>query len=845
MNDLLLLLLSLSLSGTVIAGLCFAVKAIWGKKLPKSALYYLWLIALVRLALPFSFEGALLNRIYEGDLKTASAVSSYQPVTQTTSEQTDFSAPATSETNPAQIAETVSSLETVSVHTAAAVSAESPVMAETDATSTKPFDFGVLFLCLWAAGFAAFCAFALTSYYRFAVKLKQYNRPADENVLEIVKQLGRKVKICQNPLAKTPMLIGIFKPTIILPDVVYANDELKGALMHELTHKRRHDLLYKWFALFVNAAHWFNPIVWLIRREVGRACELSCDETVIKNLQANEKRTYGETLINLAAAHRYPAGVVATTLCEEKQTLKERLSAIMTYHKKGLWNKVLSCVLIVAVAATGTLLGACGKIATSLPSELLASNANYPETVNILAPDFFKDTGVANADESKQQWLDEMSQRYGVDIHIFTNLNEALNSISSSASTPRKFVGLTSIKASYSFKYRITDGSYIPLDGYLADNPVWNALPEDFKSLFEVDGHIYAIPASVSEGVQKARAIHDEALQKTGTITDLKSFLAFAEAYKKITGNSIGRFSDLSEVTDILNAIGLYLGTDKDVPFSYDPSADCYVDWLTKPTAVEALEFLRELNNNKPMSLKNAEEIAELFDYGNLASKYVPYYDYKNCTELLTLNPEYPQVVSTETIGFAMLKDTPQPQETINLLVDILFGSEQSYLDCWLGSDNYILNSDGTLTIKMGQDSEGNAVPPCIPNLTGGLFELFPFSDANITYSHSGDDIADADAKNKARLKMFNDSLENGSLVKIPPEYQVIQSATYDANAGDVAGAYYWCLRGTIYFPDIDPDKTVQQLVDEYKAAMLALGGNAMLDEMNAAIGKKTAYYYG
>ncbi|HPR76672.1 MAG TPA: hypothetical protein PLT14_10990, partial [Oscillospiraceae bacterium] len=390
---------------------------------------------------------------------------------------------------------------------------------------------------------------------------------------------------------------------------------------------------------------------------------------------------------------------------------------------------------------------------------------------------------------------------------------------------------------------------YIPLDDYLADNPVWNALPEDFKSLFEVDGHIYAIPASVSEGVQKARVFNNEALQKTGvTVTDLNSFLAFAEAYRKKTGNPADS-SLISDVTDILNAFGLYPGTDEQIPFSYDPTADCYVDWLTKPNAVEALEYIWKLNNSKSLCDKDAEELAELFNSGILASQYVPYYDYNNCTEILTLNPEYPQALYTQTNGFAMTADTPQPKETVNLLVDMLFGSEQSYLDCWLGSDNYILNSDGTLTIKMSTDSEGNAVYPCAPNLAGGLTELVPFSDANISYIQSGDDGTDigtdVDAKNKARLKMFSNSLENGSLVKIPSEYQVIQSATYNAKWEDVAHRYYQdIILYTIYFPGFN-DKTIQQIVDEYKAAMLELGGNDMLDEMNAAIGKKTAYYYG
>ena len=199
-----------------------------------------------------------------------------------------------------------------------------------------------------------------------------------------------------------------------------------------------------------------------------------------------------------------------------------------------------------------------------------------------------------------------------------------------------------------------------------------------------------------------------------------------------------------------------------------------------------------------------------------------------------------------------MTQGTPQPQETINFIVDMLFGSEQNYLQCWLGSSkNFTVNSDGTITIQMAQDSEGNYVPPCMPNLAGELSDIFPYSDADILYSKNGvitTESKTASEKYNDRIKLLNESLKNGTAIEIRPEYQIIESATYYANISisNTSGkAVYGLYMNYFVATIIRNDKTVQQMIDEYKEEMLNLGGNIMLDEMNAAIGKKTAYYYG
>ena len=191
---------------------------------------------------------------------------------------------------------------------------------------------------------------------------------------------------CSSRVA-TPMLIGILHPVIVLPQLAYVRNgmekELTNILRHELTHYRRNDVLYKWLAIAVTSLHWFNPLMLLIRKEISRACELSCDEAVISGMSAAEKQSYGNTLLALSANRKLSAGVFATTLCEDKKELKERLISIMKYKKRSTWAVALTLVLALLLAGCGTTLGVANT--TELPDSA-ATSTNIPNTSAVIEP---------------------------------------------------------------------------------------------------------------------------------------------------------------------------------------------------------------------------------------------------------------------------------------------------------------------------------------------------------------------------------------------------------------------------------------------------------------------------
>jgi len=75
MNVVVKILLSLTLSGSILAVIIFAMKPFIKQKLSKSIQYYIWIVVLLRMALPFSFKTSIMNELFYGNAVQTTATS--------------------------------------------------------------------------------------------------------------------------------------------------------------------------------------------------------------------------------------------------------------------------------------------------------------------------------------------------------------------------------------------------------------------------------------------------------------------------------------------------------------------------------------------------------------------------------------------------------------------------------------------------------------------------------------------------------------------------------------------------------------------------------------------------
>lgn len=115
----------------------------------------------------------------------------------------------------------------------------------------------------------------------------------------ILKQLTKKPKLIQLNVNTGPFIVGFRNPIIVFPYYNLSKSEMKFVLMHELEHLNNFHMIIKYFIEAATAIYWWNPVMWIFRREVIRALELQADMQVIQNLSNDSRLSYLETLINL------------------------------------------------------------------------------------------------------------------------------------------------------------------------------------------------------------------------------------------------------------------------------------------------------------------------------------------------------------------------------------------------------------------------------------------------------------------------------------------------------------------------------------------------------------------
>lgn len=214
---------------------------------------------------------------------------------------------------------------------------------------------------VWLGGCIIFLFSQCISYFLFKRKVLKWSHPVkDTDAEKLLNELSdelcikKPIMLLTSDKVSAPMMIGLLKPLLLLPNDSYSDTDLRFILKHELIHFKRHDIWYKLLLLAANAVHWFNPFAYIMFREASKDLELSCDDEVVKYSRFDDRKQYSEAI--LASIHKQymRQAALSTNFYGGIKTMKERFKNIfnMDARRRGIF--VFSLVLI-SVALIGSL----------------------------------------------------------------------------------------------------------------------------------------------------------------------------------------------------------------------------------------------------------------------------------------------------------------------------------------------------------------------------------------------------------------------------------------------------------------------------------------------------------
>ena len=154
---------------------------------------------------------------------------------------------------------------------------------------------------------------------------------------------------------KTPMLVGLLRPMVLIPQSSFHQDELPLILKHELVHYKRRDLWYKVLMILAVSIHWFNPVIYLMVKSALNLCEISCDEEVLKEIDAKGRAEYGEAIIGVIRNGSACQTVFSTNFYSGPRGMKQRIYAMMDMGTKRFSPVLFLAALMVTFLGMTTL----------------------------------------------------------------------------------------------------------------------------------------------------------------------------------------------------------------------------------------------------------------------------------------------------------------------------------------------------------------------------------------------------------------------------------------------------------------------------------------------------------
>lgn len=198
----------------------------------------------------------------------------------------------------------------------------------------------ILYFIWFVGSMVNLCKF-LSTFFRLQ-KLIHYTTDTDNAVMKSIlsdilsrHKQKKTFRIIQTPLS-TPMITGIFHPCILLPNTELSREEATYILEHETAHYFHGDLWIKFAMEILSIIYWWNPLIYLLNKQVSKILEIHIDISVTSNLDEAGQLAYLECLLKIAKQRRkqHLEQTAIPLIGESNSTLSQRFHIVLEQPNK-------------------------------------------------------------------------------------------------------------------------------------------------------------------------------------------------------------------------------------------------------------------------------------------------------------------------------------------------------------------------------------------------------------------------------------------------------------------------------------------------------------------------------
>lgn len=197
--------------------------------------------------------------------------------------------------------------------------------------------------------------------------------------LDRVRGADDRVRLLVSDVVPSPLSWGWRRPVILIdPDTLDEPEEADAILAHEMAHVARRDWVVLMLTRVVAAVFWFNPLVWLLEREVVQQAEEAADSEAAAYV---EPARYAQTLLTWAQMNG--GAYAANSIAPKHSALGKRIRAVLDRRERprgSAWTKIaaLTCVGLAAPIAAVQLVQAAQPSPPEAPAAAAVAPPHAP-----------------------------------------------------------------------------------------------------------------------------------------------------------------------------------------------------------------------------------------------------------------------------------------------------------------------------------------------------------------------------------------------------------------------------------------------------------------------------------